>query len=262
MAILASLVKMNLPGSVGFLWIALAIGVLLLFGSENARKWGRSWLTGVALLYLVLASPLTVRILEKGLDEGYSWIASREEAGDAEAVVVLGGGSIAYQARGETLTALSEQSSLRVLEAARLYKLLDPKVVIVSGGLSGQAGRVTPESMALRDGLISLGVPGDVIVLESESDNTMEHPVMVDRILKDQGIERFILVTSPAHMYRAVEVFRAAGLEPLPSVGVWHSEELNPPTEGWVPNARSLYASQVAVREHLARAYYWMQGWL
>jgi uncharacterized SAM-binding protein YcdF (DUF218 family) len=262
MELLSTLVKLNLPGSIGFLWITVLIGVVMLFGNHHLKKWGQIWLTIITAFYLLLAMPVTVRMLERGLDQGYGWISTPEEVDGIGAVVVLGGGSITYQARGESLSNLGEQSSLRVLEGARLYKLLDNPKVIVSGGVSSQAGRITPESIALRDGLVTLGVPHEAIVLESESGNTLEHPVNLEQVLEEQGVERFVLVTSPAHMYRALELFKAAGMDPIPSVGVWHSEELNPPVEGWIPNARSLYASQVALREYLALSYYRIQGWL
>ncbi|MBN1267675.1 MAG: YdcF family protein [Anaerolineales bacterium] len=262
MVLLANLVKMNLPGSTGFLWIGLVIGVFLLFGSSTSRKGGRTLLAVLAVFYLFLATPVVAGLLEAGLDHGYGWIESPEQVDDVQAIVVLGGGSITYQARGEVLNALSEQSSLRVLEGARLYKLLDNPKVIVSGGVSQEPGRVTPESLALRDGLIMLGVPAEMILLESEAGNTQEHPLKLEEILGLHGVTRFILVTSPPHMYRAMEVFQAAGMDPVPSVGVWHSDELQNPTIGWRPNSRSLYASQVAIREYLALGYYRLQGWL
>jgi uncharacterized SAM-binding protein YcdF (DUF218 family) len=262
MELLATLVKMNLPGSTGFLWIGMVIGVILLFGSTTSRKWGRTLLLLLVVFYIVLASPVVTGLLEKGLDRGYGWIETQEEAGDAKAIVVLGGGSITYQARGEALNVLSEQSSLRVMEGARLYKLLDNPLLIVSGGVSEEPGRVTPESLALHDGLVMLGVPSEAILLESEAGNTLEHPVKLEEILQQQGIANFVLVTSPAHMYRAMETFTAAGMDPIPSAGVWHSTELQDPTKGWKPNSRSLYASQVALREYFALAYYRLQAWL
>jgi len=262
MDLLATFVKMNLPGSTSFLWIGLVLGCVLLFGGKVSKKWGQGLLAGLAVLYVVLATPITVGLLEKGLDHGYGSIESVEGLEDIQAIVVLGGGSITYQARGEALNILSEQSSLRVLEGARLYHLLDQPGVIVSGGVSAEPGRITPESQALRDGLLMLGVPLQAIVLESEAGNTLDHPSRVQEILVREDVTRFILVTSPAHMHRAMQIFQAAGMDPIPSAGVWHSGELQDPTVGWKPNARSLYASQVALREYLALGYYRMQGWL
>ena len=46
---------------------------------------------------------------------------------------------------------------------------------------------------------------------------TYEQAITMSRLLPERGISRFVLVTSPIHMPRSIAVFRAMGLDPIPS---------------------------------------------
>jgi len=103
-------------------------------------------------------------------------------------------------------------------------------------------------------------VPADRIVQDPEARTTREHPRTLGPILQSHHVSRFVLVTSPAHMRRALAVFRAAGLDPVPSVSLRRPENLPPPK--WiVPTNESLYQSGQAIYEFGAWVYYRWNGW-
>ena len=109
--------------------------------------------------------------------------------------------------------------------------------------------------------LVAAGVRPERIVEESGSRNTREHARMLQPLLETHRVRRFVLVTSPVHMRRALAVFRLEGIEPVPSVSLNRSEYLTPPPL-WVPNDESRQLSNAAAYDYAAWVYYWWNGWV
>jgi uncharacterized SAM-binding protein YcdF (DUF218 family) len=61
-------------------------------------------------------------------------------------------------------------------------------------------------------------------------------------------------------MRRALAVFRAAGLDPIPSPAALRSETASRPFF-LLPNDESLWLSDDAAYAYAASAYYWWRGW-
>lgn len=251
-----------IPGSVTFLLVGATVGVVGLLGRERLRRWARGWIASLVVLYWLLSTPLIAEALEGALSRGYGPLGSAADAGGAQAVVVLGGGSATYRARGAEVDVPSTSSALRALEGARVYALLGDPLVFASGGEAEEAGVDNPESAALRAVLVGAGVPAERVVLESDSTTTHEQALALAPILRERGIEQFVLVTSPIHMRRALGVFRAQGLEPIPSASAQRSEAAPDFPSPLLPHPEALRLSQAALREALALAYYAARGWL
>lgn len=247
-----------LPGSLPLLLIATTVSLGWWYLQERQREWVRGLLTALVLVYWLLATPLVGGLLEQGLTGGLEPLA---EPVPAEAVLVLGGGASSLRADGQQLDILSEASALRALEAARLYHLLEPEWVVVSGGLGDDPS--VPESEPLRAALIELGVPGERILLESGSGDTHDQAILLARMLAEREVEDTVMVTSPTHMRRALLTFNRAGLTPIPSAAQLQSQDPSRPQSPiWVPSVGGLERSVTASREYLAIAYYWLRGWI
>lgn len=249
-----------LPGSIPFLVVGLVIGVALLYGRDRTRRLGRYWLTALAAAYLAMSVPVGADILVWGLARGFSSIASASDAGGATAIVVLGGGSHRYSNQGSGVEFISDVSALRALEAARIYHLLSDPLVITSGSMMPE--RTRSEAALLADALISLGVPAGRIVREARSMNTHEHAIYVPPVLRKHGVERFVLVTSPTHIRRAVRAFEAQQLHPVPSIPAMRSSRLGRGVSDWWPGGGNLNISQQAIYDYFGLVYYWSRGWL
>jgi hypothetical protein len=104
---------------------------------------------------------------------------------------------------------------------------------------------------AMRQFAIELGVPGDRIIVERESDSTRENAGRVAPLLHARNADRLLLVTDKLHMRRSRAVFRHFGfaVEPI-SVPVY---------EGRADNVAMLAA---AAREAVSIAYYTARGWM
>jgi len=78
------------------------------------------------------------------------------------------------------------------------------------------------EAEALRRALVRGGVPEEAVTQELWSLTTHENAVFSAEILRRMGAERVLVVTCAWHVERAIQNFRAAGVDasPLPSPGV------------------------------------------
>ncbi len=177
-------------------------------------------------------------------------------------VVVLGSGSVTARDWDENRYAVVDHASqMRVIEAARVYRLANPAWVISSGGAYGERfGPASAAGIVMRDDLVTLGVPAERILIEYESGNTRDEAVVIRPMLAKLGIDRVILVTSELHMRRAVGVFRAAGIEAIPAKARGLFDAM--PWFRWiVPSHEGLAEGELVMHEVLGIAYYWMRGW-
>ena len=253
--------KENLrPAHLSCILLLLTPGIVLLFVPPLAR-WGRRWLAAVLLFYLAISSEPGARLLVRTLTGRDLPLTSAAEARGARAIVVLGSGSVNLRASGRQLSSVNREAGLRVLEAARLFDLLQGPIVIVSGGVTEHDPAAAPESIALQRALVDLGVRADRIVLESKSKNTRDEAVVVKQMLAERGLTDFVLVTSPLHMRRSMLAFEQQGMHPVPSPSSLVPERSSDrirllPSELW------LQVSDAVLYEWLARGYYWWRGWL
>jgi uncharacterized SAM-binding protein YcdF (DUF218 family) len=248
------------PADPIFMLTVFAAGVLWVW-LRPSSKGPRRYMLAVVLAYCFLSLPLGAGLLMAALSSGMPRIESREAARGADVVVVLGGGAETVSVGGLVAGELKGASRLRAMEAARVFKLIGARLLIASGGTPEGTELLQPESEALRGALIAVGVPPTAIVQESGSKTTRDQGRLVAPMLRAHDATRFVLVTSPSHMRRALAVFRAEGLDPIPSVAPSRSEHLKPPRL-LLPSANSLSLSEQAMYEYGATAYYWWSGWL
>ena len=132
-------------------------------------------------------------------------------------------------------------------------------MVLLSGGYDAPRPGESPEADLLAAKLVRWGIPASQVVVEAASRNTRENAIESSRIAAARGWRTVLLVTSAAHMPRAMGCFRAVGLEPdaLPVdrvAGDGRGEE-------WLPRATALSMSTDALRELAGRAVYRAVGY-
>ncbi len=218
-------------------------------------------IVGYLVTLYAVSTPVGARVLIAALAHGVTSVSSVQDARGAEAVVVLGGGVQTVSAHGEVLAQLPTAPSLRILEALRLYRLLSPRLVVVSGGIADTRTELRPEAEQMANALLHAGVPADRIALDAEAKTTHDHPRTVGPLLAARHVGRFVIVTSPLHMRRALGVFRAQGYDPVGSASLLQSEQLAS-RPFFLPNDDSLLLSNQALYEYAAWALYWWRGWV
>lgn len=239
--------------------LLMVVGIVLLY-HRRTMVWGRRWLVTAVLAYWALSTPAGSWLVTAPFVAGQPRLEAAADAHGAEAVVVLGAGFASYRADGIAIEDLAG-SALRVIEGVRVYRLLGSPLLVVSGGNSEKLNPPRTEAEALRASATALGVTPSRVVLDNESLTTREQAIAVKRLLVERHVDRFVLVTSPIHMRRSVAVFRAAGLDPVPSAARLRR---NPDKSFWslAPDRESLNLSDNVMYECAALVYYWSRGWL
>ena len=187
--------------------------------------------------------------------------AADVRSGHRTAIVVLGSGSVDVEDwSGRTYSFVDHSAAARVLEAVRVFNMVNGAIVISSGGNPHREVLEKPSAETMRDALIILGVPADRIMTETASRTTRDEAVIIRDMLRAQNIDQMILVTSQTHMRRALGAFRAAGVEAIPAIAQELDRHL-PITQMLLPSADGLWVASTNVHEALGLAYYWARGW-
>jgi uncharacterized SAM-binding protein YcdF (DUF218 family) len=228
--------------------LALSVAGLIVIKRKPRLGRGLAW-TGLTVLFLLAWSPVSM-LLTRAIEIAEPLDLSR--AGDAQAIVVLGGGlrRRAAEYGGDTLGTLSLERVRYGAWVARRTGL----PVLVTGGVVF-AGR--PEAEVMSEALeAEFGVP--VRWKEGRSRDTHQNAVFSAKLLKEAGVEKIVLVAHAVDMRRARREFARAGFEVIPA-----------PTrisEGWrldhplqlLPNAGALEGSYLATYEILGNLASWL----
>ena len=210
----------------------LLLGLFFLIFTRK-KKTGKV-LVGIGTLILAIFSyGGGSDMLVEPLERKYPPISAFEELKDIKWIVVLGGGSAA--------------SLVRLSEAIRIHNKLPETRLIFTGG-SGFKG-FTPVAEVMADMAVELGVGQDKIIIEPKAADTSAHPSYVKQII---GRNKFILVTSALHMYRAVAFFNKHGMYPIAAPTGYISKQREGFSPGvFFPDASSLEKTGQAIHEYL-----------
>jgi uncharacterized SAM-binding protein YcdF (DUF218 family) len=100
---------------------------------------------------------------------------------------------------------MSYSSYWRARYALRAWRAGDFKTIVISGG----------EGSGIRNFLVAEGIPADAILDDWQSNSTRENAIDTAQLTEAMA-GRKVLLTSDFHMFRAVRVFRKAGLNVTP----------------------------------------------
>ena len=254
------LVNWVLPGSVLFLVGAVVAGVAMLYGRERMQRAGRRLLIIVALFYLFASTRIGADAFLLPLHRHDAFLTDAAGAQGATAVVLFNAGANTYRARGQLLTGMAREQALRILEAARVYRLLGDPLIIVTGGYVHQTDRPSLGGI-YAESLIQLGVPPGRIVIEPAAKNTREHAANLKTYLAQHNVRRFVLVTSPSHMWRSVLALRVEGYDFVTSAAARDSD-FEETSFALAPSGRNLERVVMALHEYIGLVYYWWNDWI
>jgi uncharacterized SAM-binding protein YcdF (DUF218 family) len=200
-------------------------------------------LTGVVLVS-VFALPATGAFLIRILDRSPVLDVSR--IGDAQAIVVLGGGTRQYAPEygGPTLGSISLS---RVRYGAYLARTTGLPILVSGGSVRG----APPEATLMRDVLVhEFHVP--VRWVETRSRDTHENAVNSGAILKASGATRVILVGHGFDFPRSAKEFEAQGIVVIRApINV---PDMPTELDDFLPSAGGMLLSYYACYEILANA--------
>lgn len=239
----------------GFCLMAILLGIVT--HARGARRTGLSLTAAGALLLWIAAMPVTGRAALALLERQFPPMAAGA-APMADVAIVLGGA--VYPATPPRRAPDLGEAADRVAYAAELYRAGRVKAVLVSGGNLPWGAPGAPEAEAIRALLIAWGVPAQAIRTEGASRTTAENARAVRAMWPELGMSSALLVTSGAHMPRALATFRKAGLPVTPAPADIRATEEPFDLLDILPDARALKDTSDAVKEYAGYAIYWMRG--
>jgi uncharacterized SAM-binding protein YcdF (DUF218 family) len=246
-----------IPGSMAFLIAGLIGGVVLLNAGSSVEPWAREWLTALLVLYWLLSLPIVANYLVASLCSGFGTIRAPTDAAGARVLVVFSNGSVHYESGTFSADMLTRRSFFCVFEAARLWRVVHPDWVVVSGGVADLNARARSESELLREQLVRFAIPADRILLESTSRTTSEQISNVARLVEDGGLPRpVVVITTAAHMRRVMRLVRERKLAAIPSVAPGlRYDQGRAGWSLWIPSFAALRGSESALYEYFALVY-------
>ena len=215
--------------------IALALlicGLLLLWFTQRQRL-GRVLSSLSVLIFLIGGYDLFSGALIRPLENPYQPLSAEALAAMTPApvaIVVLGSGFRIDAGALPPNDRLSANGIARVTEAVRLARMLPAARFIVSDGVG--------QGVALAETAMIMGMPRERITLEARSLDTSDEAALLPPLV---GKEPFLLVTSAAHMRRALALCRKQGLNPIAAAtdfarpsAEWSAGDLAPHAAGFL----------------------------
>ena len=223
------------------------------------RRSGISLVLGAMIALWLASTPLASRLALAAL-ERQEPARSAAETQPADVAILLGGAlSPATPPRRE---ADLGDAVDRIIFAGELFKAGKVSKILVAGGtlpwLSSPGAE--PEAETVRRLLISWGIPAEAIITEGESRTTAENASEVAKIWPSLGASSALLVTSAAHMPRALATFRRAGIPVTPAPTDIRGVDDPIDLLDLLPDAGSLADTTGAAKESLGYAVYWLRG--
>ncbi len=240
------------PIYIALLLVGLGLGMRRLSLWPRARLvllWGalvQLWLCSTGAFASVLLYPLETQ---------YKRPAQYPEP----AAIVMLAGIVDNQRRGSDYD-LTDGAD-RFVETFRLAHQYPKARVVFTGGSGSLMGSAHREAETLARLAVDMGLDASRLLIDSQSRNTRENAIQVEKLLRDAQIAGpVMLVTSASHMPRSVGCFRKVGIDPI-AWPVDYYRTYSRVIEEWLPSGWSLFRTSIALHEYWGLLAYRMQGY-
>ncbi len=235
----------------GNLLLLLALSCIFLW--RGYRRTGTGIILVSMLCIIVLSMPVvSYKLLSELEDVPVLTPAALDQgaARDAQAIVVLAGGVLYRQPEFGGINTTAESSLLRIRYGAYLHKHTGLPI-LVSGGVPVN-GESSGQTMA-NDLHTFFATP--VQWVEGRSENTAENAQYSWDMLKPQGIQTILLVTSASHMRRAIASYQRVGFTVIPAPTVFQPAPLDNLLQ-YLPKLDGLNQSNTVLHEWIGALWY------
>lgn len=227
------------------------IGLLLI--NKKQRRLGKFLIfSGAALLYVLSIGQVADSIV-KPLERASPPLTNEEITADA--VVVLGGGSVDLEWLGAAPVPNAETSS-RLLEGVLVARRLRVPLVLSMGNGEPFATRAN-DADTMAQSALAMGVPQKQIIVENMSRNTLENSYAVRKLLRG---DRIVLATSAYHMRRARAMFAKRGFTVIPAPTFFTAQKRKFTPISLIPLASALARSTTGIAEWISLAWWGLRG--
>ncbi len=188
----------------------LLLGGFILFGL-NRKRTGKLFLGIAGLWFLIITTPFLPKILVKSLEDKYPQLsdASITSIHGSCDIIILGGG----HSDDKNLSPNNQLSTValsRLVEGIRIHRLIRGSRLILSGS---RGKSELPQALVLYRTALILGIDKTSMAMQTTPSNTR---MEAEEYVKNFGTtNNLIVVTSAAHMPRAMMHFRKMGIDPI-----------------------------------------------
>ena len=209
-------------------------------------------ISGVALLYL-LSLAHVADLIVKPLEKPFSPLKGDNIRADA--VVVLGGGSVDLEWLGSDPVPNAETSSRLIMGVEFARRLRVPLVLSMGNGEPFATKVNDADTMA--EAALAMGIPEKQLIIENVSRDTLENSYAVRKLIKGN---RIILSTSAYHMRRAGAMFIKRGFTVIPAPSFFLAQTRKFTPISLIPHAADLARSTKGLAEWVSLAWWGLRG--
>lgn len=186
--------------------------ILVLIGTIYLkRKWGKKCLwAGIGLL-LLFTNPFLSNLALLAWEPEFK---SFNEIENYEIGIVLTG--VTNMSKTAYDRTFFNKGADRITHALQLYRMGKIKKILITGGQGLNPSNPQTEAELLKRFLVMTGMPEADILIEDQAKNTAQNAQFSKDFLDQYGIstdQKFLLITSAFHMYRAKGCFDKVGLK-------------------------------------------------
>lgn len=231
--------------------LLMAIFALILFLRKKTKQASILLSFSILALYLLSLAPVAFTLM-RPLEYQYPTFSNEE----VSFIHVLGNGHIEDESLPIT-SQLTYTSTLRVVEAVRIWRL-NPQAYLLLSGYRGFGAKRSTADMH-RELAISLGVPATRIRVFDQPRDTEEEVLSIKPIV---GTEKVAVVTTANHMRRTMGFYEAVGLQvvPAPTMHMSRNKPLPFNMTQLYPAVQNLQMSTWAMHEWLGIAWQRLKG--
>jgi uncharacterized SAM-binding protein YcdF (DUF218 family) len=178
----------------------LAVSGVPNYKTKNKTK--KEWL---AMIFLSLMSALILAIASISLS--IYFYGNSNNVVKADAAIVLGAA-----VWGEETSPVFRE---RINHSINLYKNGDVRTIIFTGGIGDRDEKA--EAIIAKRYAIAQGVKSSDILIETESRTTNQNLKNAQKVASSHELTKFLIVSDPLHLKRAVLMARDLGMDAYPS---------------------------------------------
>jgi uncharacterized SAM-binding protein YcdF (DUF218 family) len=248
------------PLTWGLIFFALAVPWRRPPRHRSRWRWRRvAGIAGLAIL-IMLSTEMVSNRLRYALEHANP--SSYRPDVNYDVVILLGGVSDERVAFEEGQPSYNDNVE-RLVATHRVLADGHARFAIVSGAASDPALIDTNEARMLARQIVQWGrVEPSQVIIEEQARNTRENATYSQRIAKERGFEKVLIITSAFHMRRSIECFEAVGMK-VDTLHVdyrAHSSK-SPGSDSLLPRVGSLHDSSQVIREFTGLYIYRLQGY-
>ena len=203
---------------------------------------------------LAFSMPITSHQLALILEKHPAIPPAQLSSMNADAIVLLGGGMVPHADEYDASSVT--RNALKRLRYAAYVQRQTGLPLITTGGDLTNAGISEAETMK---NILTTEFNIQQVQAETGSRTTYENAVNTARLLRQENMQRILLVTSSLHMNRSADLFSRQDLDVIPAPTDLYSDH---PVDwrSYVPSGDGLGDTQHVLHEYLGIAWYWLRS--